>query len=560
MAATSSSSSGAYASAEDIANLELVHQTFTRLRQQLKDKRILLKPFLIDFDRTQTGHITRDQFARSLSMLGLSLPKFGMEAFVRQFGSPRFPDQFNYRAFLAMLNQSDAAPGGTDPEAAAATAAATAAISPTRSTAAARTLSTSGRSIVSSGNTFGGTAGGVVTGGPVTYEQVLRKVQTRAQKQRIIVDQIFFDFDKLRTGRVSAAEFVRSMTMAGLYLTEPEMLALMAPFRLPALPNTIDYLGVQRAINSVLAGEPDPAVVATFKPWSPEEDNEVKAYSEDELRVRALVDRIAHLQYTRRIHLKPAFYDFDRAKNGCVTERQFKSLVSTYPLTISESDWALLIAYYRKGALGISYARFCDDVAAGERARSKEAPPAEGAAAAETKEVSAVSAATGRPPGPSPTASRGLYTPLPQQVVTAESVINRIRAEFDRNRADITDVFYDFDTLRKGHVSQSQFRRCLSMKNVQLTEAEHAVLLAAYSPYPSRVDYVSFCNAVYAVPNRRFGHVSPPLQLEPQTAAVPRPQSYVTSSAPPTAPYAEYPGGGEQPGGGGAASASITWL
>ena len=93
---------------------------------------------------------------------------------------------------------------------------------------------------------------GVIAPGsvPVTFEQVLRKIQTRAQKQRIIVDQLFYDFDKLRTGRVSASEFVRSLTMAGLYLTEPEMNALMQPFRLPALPNTIDYLGVQKAINS----------------------------------------------------------------------------------------------------------------------------------------------------------------------------------------------------------------------------------------------------------------------------------------------------------------------
>jgi hypothetical protein len=87
------------------------------------------------------------------------------------------------------------------------------------------------------------------------------------------------------------------------------------------------------------------------------------------------------------------------------------------------------------------------------------------------------------------------------------------------------------------------------MKNIQLTEAELAAIIAAYSPYPSRVDYVSFVNAIYAgmspvlpisychgvscpyhllyiVPNRRFGHTSPPLQLEPQKTAVPRPDVY----------------------------------
>jgi hypothetical protein len=35
----------------------------------------------------------------------------------------------------------------------------------------------------------------------LSYPAVLRKLQTRAMKLRIIVDSLFYDFDKLRTGR-----------------------------------------------------------------------------------------------------------------------------------------------------------------------------------------------------------------------------------------------------------------------------------------------------------------------------------------------------------------------
>jgi hypothetical protein len=35
----------------------------------------------------------------------------------------------------------------------------------------------------------------------LSYPAVLRKLQTRAMKLRIIIDSIFYDFDKLRTGR-----------------------------------------------------------------------------------------------------------------------------------------------------------------------------------------------------------------------------------------------------------------------------------------------------------------------------------------------------------------------
>jgi hypothetical protein len=41
-------------------------------------------------------------------MLGLQLPKYGLEAFTKKFGSARFPDAFNYRLFLQHLNQNEA--------------------------------------------------------------------------------------------------------------------------------------------------------------------------------------------------------------------------------------------------------------------------------------------------------------------------------------------------------------------------------------------------------------------------------------------------------------------
>jgi Ca2+-binding EF-hand superfamily protein len=114
---------------------------------------------------------------------------------------------------------------------------------------------------------------------------------------------------------ISAAEFVRALTAANLYLSEAEMNSLMAPYRLSNLPNIVDYTLFQKAMNNVLT---EAEALSTFAPWQPEEDNEVKHQTEDQLRVAAIVDQIAKLQYTRRIHLKPAFQDFDRARNGYV--------------------------------------------------------------------------------------------------------------------------------------------------------------------------------------------------------------------------------------------------
>src|SRR5437870_151808 len=102
--------------------------------------------------------------------------------------------------------------------------------------------------------------------------------------------------------------------------------------------------------------------------------------------------------------------------NRCVTERQFRSLVGTYPIRISEGDWSLVVNHYRRGALGISYAKFCEDVAAGERARSKD-----GSANAEAESKEA-------PPGRGPGATWGTSRDLPPAPPTALTVVDRIRS------------------------------------------------------------------------------------------------------------------------------------
>lgn len=98
----------------------LIAAAFQKIRDQLVEKRVLLKPFLQDFDRTKTGHITRDQFQRALGMLCIALPRRGLDvsmvflraanpaqALMDLYGTPRFPGSFNYRAFLDTLNQDE---------------------------------------------------------------------------------------------------------------------------------------------------------------------------------------------------------------------------------------------------------------------------------------------------------------------------------------------------------------------------------------------------------------------------------------------------------------------
>lgn len=66
-------------------------------------------------------------------------------------------------------------------------------------------------------------------------------------------------------------------------------------------------------------------------------------------------------------------------------------------------------------------------------------------------------------------------------------------------RIRIKEFFRDFDVLRKGFVSEEQFKRVLHMSDLQLSESEINTLLSHYkidNIFNGRVRYADFCDAI----------------------------------------------------------------
>jgi len=74
-------------------------------------------------------------------------------------------------------------------------------------------------------------------------------------------------------------------------------------------------------------------------------------------------------------------------------------------------------------------------------------------------------------------------------------VENRLQAAIVMKRVRIEEFFQDFDKLRKGKVSASQFASILSMLNFSLTKEEHAGLAAKYQTNEAvpMFNYKDFC-------------------------------------------------------------------
>lgn len=73
----------------------------------------------------------------------------------------------------------------------------------------------------------------------------------------------------------------------------------------------------------------------------------------------------------------------------------------------------------------------------------------------------------------------------------ATSLVNRLRLEIARRRVRPKEFFTDFDPLRKGEVSEMQFRRAVSMMNFNLTEPELQELCDKYRSLAG-VSYAQF--------------------------------------------------------------------
>jgi hypothetical protein len=77
-------------------------------------------------------------------------------------------------------------------------------------------------------------------------------------------------------------------------------------------------------------------------------------------------------------------------------------------------------------------------------------------------------------------------------------VEDRLRSAVVMKRVRIEQFFYDFDKLRKGHVTKSQFSGILSQLNFKLTNQEQEALAQKYETNdPEKFfNYVAFCASI----------------------------------------------------------------
>lgn len=176
-------------------------------RQAVATRRILLKPVFKDFDITKNGHVTKQQFLRVVDLLKISAPDHITQALLRRYMDKGNVDEVNYVDFCDEVDGSNELFGV-------------------------------GRDFNHSFNYFPKTqprisTAEIVRNTPEDVEDVLARIRQICSQQRIRIGEFFRDFDKLRTGFITCAQFRIGLSMAKVVISHPEFNLITAHFKAP---------------------------------------------------------------------------------------------------------------------------------------------------------------------------------------------------------------------------------------------------------------------------------------------------------------------------------------
>lgn len=179
--------------------------------------------------------------------------------------------------------------------------------------------------------------------------EIMKKCRAITAQNRIRLNEFFRDYDKLRSGKVTAHQFEIGLDIAGLKPTAKEIQDLVFTYAAPQKEDFsqiyICYPNFIKDIDSVFMGD-DP-----YKDLDPNSLNNTTGfhtlqYSTNRLdnneknELEDILDKLRHFSSSRRILMTPDFEHFDWHHSGYITKPQFQRVCKTLGLLscISEDE------------------------------------------------------------------------------------------------------------------------------------------------------------------------------------------------------------------------------
>ncbi|RUS91000.1 hypothetical protein EGW08_001217, partial [Elysia chlorotica] len=317
---------------------------------------------------------------------------------------------------------------------------------------------------------------------PAVACAVEENIRTVAQTKRIRVNEFFQDYDKLRSGYVSAPQFFRCLWQTlSLKLNEDEERALCLKYGL--LDNgKINYKRFCDAIDlnfdpkNIYASPEDQKVVPLEYLGTIRSKRPLTVDSES--RLVGILRRMQQFYNVRGINLRTQYEDFDRHHKGVVSESQFYRNFPG-PIDIDEEDMKTLVEKYNdpSNAGLVNYLNLHHDVVAVHKFVQAEKNVGQGFV---DRNVDMVSL-------------------FPTKDPTLSEILDKVRVSVYKNGIRTIEFFKDHDKLRSGVITENQFVCGLALacgKEAQLSRHEIQKVVEYYRLPDGRIQYKEFCDAM----------------------------------------------------------------
>ncbi|KAG5510131.1 hypothetical protein JKF63_07027 [Porcisia hertigi] len=437
---------------------------------------------LRDLDPLRTGRVTAAQFCRCLPF-STSLTEDVMNLFAKQYSDGHGGVYYMAwcRAMDPSLNEQKGSDGGTFDSAASAQARAT-------DKQQSNPWKTGTVSSLVCPDSF--------TNSQLSAEELVGVFRQQCALYRLRYEDAFADYDKMKTGRITVAQFesvLGRMPLVHFALRQENINTLARAYistksgsvtadGAPVGP-VVEYRAFLRDINPLQAQETTAdghtAPINFFE--STHAANTYVMTADDQRKGEALLAHLRALVQSNRIYLSPVLRDFDRVRKGIYEHRtctrtRFARGLATQNIMLSPEQLQLLIRKYTvpnpdgSPSSEVNYYLFVQDVDPSQASGS--AGSGRGGATAGVGVHSSTN-------GASATAAAAAVAPAAS--LTKESVLARMAHQAVSRRLRVSAFFPDVDPLRSGTISKSRLGVALGQAGFQMLPEDLMVLQSAFA-------------------------------------------------------------------------------
>lgn len=198
---------------------------------------------------------------------------------------------------------------------------------------------------------------------PQDIEDVIARIRSSCLQQRIRVAEFFRDFDKLRSGFITQAQFRIGLNMAKIVLSSTEFKQLCEYFNAPKegghvkwreFSDQVDEVFTKKNLEKTVDTILDDARTQTFY-------FREKPSSEDHDLVQGVIEQFKLLIQRQRLDAKSFFQDFDRHKHFKVSPKQFKQVLTGFGFNLSDRELKAIVLIYGNEQNDVQYLDFIND-------------------------------------------------------------------------------------------------------------------------------------------------------------------------------------------------------